>query len=246
MKKGVVNRDANKRQFLEDWVLDPSFAKSKFKYITMLETHEGESSEEEVYTEARLEHKIGKKETQALITKGLLEPGKDKYGQDGWKYTTSRKRRGALRKRQASLTDQMDVKPEQSKRIREGMMNVSVGLSARAKKSKPTADLTPEQQKQQDTTKALKKMKTTLATNLSKCETSILDCQKSKHPVSKKMKSQMEGHLAKLKKKDAEINATLETMSNGKVQQGAVDKLSKSFDAVVDAFKMDLNIAKSV
>jgi len=112
VKKKVAGRDAAKRQFLEDWVVDPTFAKSKYTYKTQVEAMEAEESDEEVFTRERLEHTIGKKDATDLIEQGCLEAAKDKYGRDGYKYSRSVKRRGVKRVRQAELEQEMDVNAE--------------------------------------------------------------------------------------------------------------------------------------
>lgn len=248
VKKKTFGKDEAKRAFLEDWVIDPTFAKSKMRYTTLLESIEAESSEEEIYTRERLEHTIGKSEAKNLIDGGLLETAKDKYGREGWKYARSRKRRAARRTRAAQHSDDMDLNAEQAKRVREQMASGDIGLTTRRKPIKPSVELTAEEKVVQEAVKTLKKHKAAMLTGLSKCSIAIQECKASKHPLSKKLKEQLESHEVAMKKKEAEITTMIMAYceSSQKVSKVAMQKLAEQAEKLAELFKRDLNMAKSL
>jgi polyhydroxyalkanoate synthesis regulator phasin len=247
VKKKTTGRDEAKRQFLEDWVVDPTFAQSKYKYTTAVVATEAESSDEEVYTRDRLEHAIGKKDASHLIDGGHLEAAKDKYGRDGFKYGTSRKHRGVARTRTAAQVDEMDLNPQQAKRIRDGLANASIGLVNRGRKVKTQPELSEAEQAAHELVKSLKKAKGNINASIAKSLSAVKDLTGNKHVLASKVKTQMEKHLTTLQNRLSDFEKSLSDIDGGtKVKKQHIDKILASAQLAVDNFTKDHKIAKSL
>ena len=247
IKKKQSGKDEAKRQFLEDWVVDPTFAKSKFVYTTGVQSIEAESSDEEVYTRPRLEHAIGKEDASNLIDGGSLEQGKDKYGRDGWKYGRSRKRRGVSRTRSAIHSDEMDVNADQAKRIREGLVNSSIGLANRGRTTKPKAAISDAEMKEQEILKQVNKSKGSVAGAITKASAAVKNLTGNKHALASKMKTQLETHHTSLQNRLSDVDKVLNDLqAMVKVKQPYLEKIMNSAKTAVDNFNKDVKIAKSL
>ena len=91
--KSSVDRDAKMRQFLVDWVIDPSFGKAVLKNHTVIEQIEEAKNKEEVVSYSRLEVLEGVKGAREL--KDKLEKTVDKFGRPAYKYSRLLKLSGA-------------------------------------------------------------------------------------------------------------------------------------------------------
>ena len=202
--------DLAKRKFLEGWIIDPSFAKSKMEYSVELQHMEGEDEEGEDYTRDRLEHQVGKEEADSLIDGGLLEETTDKYGRQAWKYSLNKRRRGTQRINKAKLNSKMEVNPTQAATIRDTMNTGSIGLEVRGKKRKAEKLLTPDEQKQADLSSQLKAAKTKVTSAFNQSKKATEGIKGSKHPVAGTLRKALEESQTALDKQKAAVQTMVD------------------------------------
>ena len=220
MSKVRACQDDKKKEFLKQWLMDPSFSQRIAVCGVYVEHLNENESSERIVTDWRLQQLEGTEDAKFLISNNLLQPSVDRYGRTGWVYSEDVVRRIRKGKMKVGMKQTMTLDPSQALEMQSALLDSDVWSAGvggkpkakgkgKAKPKPPKTEMTPEENKLKElevsvrvTDKALTKMRTTVLVN---CQQSM----KSKNKIVKSIVKKKEDWLKQMSTYQSSIDGMI-------------------------------------
>jgi hypothetical protein len=123
---GAPQRYDKARQWLEAWLIDPSFALCSLVAETSLVQEEEETTKSKKLTWFKLVREEGEEEAKKLVDEGKVRETKDNYGRSAYEYVDEENIFRNKRQRKISNTQQMQLSADQAAAVQKTMIATSI------------------------------------------------------------------------------------------------------------------------